>query len=350
MKIKTEVIPGARLQVGEHSYLYFGGTSYLGIQTHPQFRELLAENTLKIGSHWGASRAGNLVLSVYEATEKELAAWLGSEACLTLSSGFMAARLLVEYFKLQGHPCFFSPNCHEALLPADGQRAPDWEELRKTLTDIPIKKGGVAPVVFTDTVGTGNRPGPVWDILKSLPKACILVADDSHGLGICGEDGSGSWKNLSNAGFGDLLLCSSLGKAMGITAGMVSGPTRILNRLKETAFFEGASPAPPAGLASLADGLNKGLYLQQYRRLLENVDYFNQKVGPLKIFQSHPGYPVFYFTDPDLALYLLEHRVLITDFKYAAEAGDSSPKRIVISAVHEKIHLDQLIALLEAYA
>ena len=102
MRINLDGIPGPEVQIGDTSYLYFGGTSYLGMQTDARFRKALAGFTVKMGSHWGASRAGNLVLSVYDKTEASLAMWVGSESCLTLSSGFMAARLLVEYFTTPG--------------------------------------------------------------------------------------------------------------------------------------------------------------------------------------------------------------------------------------------------------
>ena len=349
MKLNVSSIPGAELHVGDTSYLYFGGTSYLGMQSDPQFREILAEFTLKIGPHWGASRAGNLVLSVYEETESALSKWVGSEACLTLSSGFMAARLLVEYYATQGHPCFFSPNCHEALLPPGGKRAPDWNRLRKTLEQNISKTGKKTPVVFTDTVGGNEKPGPMWDILNSIPKECILVADDSHGIGICGRHGSGSWSALSEMGFSELLVCGSLGKAMAVTSGMVAGPAQILKKLRETPFFAGASPAPPAGLAALGVGLREGHYEKQHKRLLANITYFCQQTGDLHLFKSHPEYPVFYFTDPKLAAYLRGNRILITDFEYAAEAGTSSPKRLVITAAHQKGHLDQLVTVLGGF-
>lgn len=347
MKLNVERIPGPELHIGDTTYLYFGGTSYLGMQTDPRFRKILAGFTLEIGPHWGASRAGNLVLSVYDKTESALAKWVGSEACLTLSSGFMAARLLVEYFANLGHPCFFSPNCHEALLPPGGHRTSNWSELYGE-----VRKGlekNRIPVVFTDTVGGEERPGPVWDLLKSLPKECILVADDSHGIGVCGSDGSGSWKALQVMGFKELLLCSSLGKALGVTAGLVAGPLRVLDQLRETPFFAGASPAPPAGLATLGLGLSEGWYAQQHLRLLENTAYFFELTGHLQLLKSKLPYPVFYFTSPKLAQYLREHRILITDFEYAAEAGTSSPKRIVISAAHQKKHLELLAKTLERF-
>lgn len=347
MKISIQGIPGPELHIGDRSYLYFGGTSYLGMQTDMRFRQKLADFTMEIGSHWGASRAGNLVLSVYDTTESALSKWVGCEACLTLSSGFMAARILVEYFTNTAYPCFFSPNCHEALLPPGGQRSANWSELYSEVRK-ELQKNRT-PVIFTDTVGGEETPGPVLERLKDLPGECILVADDSHGIGICGSNGSGSWEALQALEFKDLLVCSSLGKAMGITAGMVAGPVRILDQLRETPFFEGASPAPPAGVATLGVGLSEGWYAEQYGRLLQNTTYFHKLTDHLHLLKSQPPYPVFYFTNPKLAEYLRENLVLITDFEYAAEAGSSSPKRIVITSAHQNEHLEKLAQVLDRF-
>ncbi len=347
MKISLESIPGPELHIGNTAYLYFGGTSYLGMQTDLRFRETLAGFTVEIGTHWGASRAGNLVLSVYDKTESALAKWVGSEACLTLSSGFMAARILVEYFTNPEYSCFFSPNCHEALLPPGGRRTVDWSELYAEIRKESLKNR--TPVVFTDTVGGEEKPGPILERLKALPRECILVADDSHGIGICGSHGSGSWEALQALRFKEVILCSSLGKALGITAGMVAGPARILDQLRETPFFEGASPAPPAGVATLGVSLREGWYKQQYKRLLQNTTYFHALTGHLQLLKSQPPYPVFYFTNPKLAQYLRDNRILITDFEYAAEAGSTSPKRIVITSAHQNAHLERLAQVLEQF-
>ena len=93
--------------------------------------------------------------------------------------------------------------------------------------------------------------------------------------------GRGSWEALQKFNFKDLLLCSSLGKALAITAGMVAGPARILDQLRKTPFFEGASPAPPAGVATLGVGLSEGWYEQQYKRLAAKHDVLLQTHQPL---------------------------------------------------------------------
>jgi 7-keto-8-aminopelargonate synthetase-like enzyme len=229
-------------------------------------------------------------------------------------------------------------------------RTADWNVLGNLLRETVSKKGERTPVVFTDTVGSDTRPGPVWDALATLQRECILVADDSHGIGICGPDGSGSWKALSEFGFRGLLLCASLGKALGVTAGMVAGPSGILERLRDTPFFAGASPAPPAGLGAMAEALDRGRYREKFNQLVRIVDYFQQKTKGLSILSRFPRYPVFYVAEPKLASYLRANRIFITDFEYAAEAGSTSPRRIVLTAAHQARHIDPLAGALTAFS
>ena len=56
MIFNLEHNPGRSFTSNGVEYLYFGGTSYLGLQTHPDFLKGYAENILKYGSSHGASR------------------------------------------------------------------------------------------------------------------------------------------------------------------------------------------------------------------------------------------------------------------------------------------------------
>lgn len=343
MNIRLDHIPGPEFEWGGESYLYFGGTAYLGMQQLPEFKRWLAEATLQAGTHWGASRGGNVVVDVYEQAERRLAAWAGSEAALTLSSGFLAGRVLTDHYAGGAFHCFFSPSCHAALLPPGATRAADWDALRKDLRDFLGGHPNRQAVVFTDTLDFRHQPGPVYESLESLPVAdCILVADDSHGLGILGPGGSGSFHALKGLGFRELLVCGSLGKALGVTAGLVLGSAEILRVLAKSPLFTGASPAPPAAVMALTHALETGLYARRRERLLANMAHFALRIGQVPGLKGVPGHPVWTFRDPALAEGLFRHRILITHFDYPAEGGSGSPSRIVLTASHTPAQLDLL--------
>jgi len=94
MAIYIDGFPGRELELDQKRYLYFGGTSYLGLQTHKKFQDMYISNIRKYGTNYGASRKSNVRISVYEATENYLSHFVGSEACCTLSSGYLAGQLV----------------------------------------------------------------------------------------------------------------------------------------------------------------------------------------------------------------------------------------------------------------
>lgn len=349
MKFQSRAIPGTEITKDGSTYLYFGGTSYLGMQRDPEFLEMMSGYIRQTGTHWGASRVGNVQLPVYGLAEGILASWMGSPSCLTLSSGFLAARLLAEYFIRKGHLCLFGPNCHEALLPPGCARQPGWDSLARALEEHKGGDGQDLPVVFADTMGGPKKPGPVWEVLSQLCRDCILVVDDSHGLGVSGPDGSGSWKPLEALGFQELLLCGSLGKALGITAGIVAGPAIRLEELRKTPFFAGASPAPPAGISTLVKAFQMELYHKKWEQLSTRVAFFQARVGNLGFLSLQEGYPVARLRDRELVRHLLKNKILITDFEYPAEGETASQSRIVVTAAHSEPQLQFLVDVLRAF-
>ncbi len=349
VKLSIPAIPGPDFEYAGHRYLYFGGTSYLGMQLLPEFRELLAGHIRRLGTHWGGSRSGNLVPDVYEKTERQLAAWAGSPAALTLSSGFIAGRLLSDYFIGSGYHCFFGPSCHAALLPAGHNRAPNWDVLANLLHAHEANKEPLPAVVFTDTLDFSDGPEFLASKLRALAgPGRILVADDSHGLGLLGN-GAGAYRALAGTGFKETLVCGSLGKAMGITGGLVLGPLKRIDDLRQNPVFSGASPAPPAALAAISEALDAGLYSRQLQKLHQRIAYFDAAVDGSGILKRMENYPVYTFRLDALAEYLQRQRILITHFPYPGDGSKAPSSRIVLNPLHSNEHLDRLAVVLRDF-
>ena len=115
MKYWTDSFPGRSVMVENKEYLYFGGTSYLGLQTDTTFQDIFIKNTRIFGTNYGASRKSNVQISVFEKAENHLAKLVGSEACITLSSGYLAGQLVSQFLSNSKHPFFYAPNTHSAL-------------------------------------------------------------------------------------------------------------------------------------------------------------------------------------------------------------------------------------------
>ncbi|MAZ28875.1 MAG: 8-amino-7-oxononanoate synthase [Cytophagaceae bacterium] len=341
--------PGTSILIQGREYLYFGGTSYLGLQTHPDFLVSYTQNIMAHGSSHGASRNANIRLEMYDPAEDKLAVFTGAPACFTVSSGYMSGQLIRQYFAKVGNPFFHMPSAHNALrLPGDTVYlafAKTGQALREQLEKHPETK----PVLALDSISFNNLEGyPTYNELKELPlQDLILVVDDSHGLGTIEEDGKGTYGLLQDLGAGEIIVCGSLAKAMAVPGGFILGDKDRLSGLQDHALYAGASPMSPAALATLTHNLE--LVRSQHKKLKENVDYFNQRLKDPSVFSGNPGHPTFTFTDENLVGHLQKNGILVTHFAYSGSLSGHLT-RIVITAAHDKAHLDALLDCLHMYA
>ncbi|MBT8321035.1 MAG: aminotransferase class I/II-fold pyridoxal phosphate-dependent enzyme, partial [Eudoraea sp.] len=183
--------------------------------------------------------------------------------------------------------------------------------------------------------------------LMDLPLSeCIIIADDSHGFGVMGEEGSGVFSILARLKPKALLVCFSLGKAIGVPAGAVVGSKEMIGQLVKTELYGAASPASPAGLATL---IQSWQLIQTRSRHLQNL--VNQFLSLLKYedhFRFVPGQPAFGYQNPGLTDFLKRQNILVTHFHYPNEQSEPT-SRIVITAAHSQDEIRKLAELINQY-
>lgn len=334
--------PGRKITSNNKEYLYFGGTAYLGVQTDKEFQNILIKNIKKYGSNYGASRKSNIRLSIYEEAENYLANWVGSESCIVQSSGYLAGQLVSGYFNTKAYALYYAPRTHAALYQTSGDAyiADNYTELKIELDRHLESQKESIPVIFIDTIDLFGANYPDFDGLKSLPlNKCIVVADDSHGVGIVGMEGSGAYRALAALHPKELLVCCSLGKAMGLQAGAIFGKKHMIEKLSDTNFFAGASPPAPAYMATLLEA--KTIY-DEKRNILKNfIALFQSKIGYPNNLKCLKEYPAFAYFDNKLTTYLEKNGLLVSSFKYPSERS-KYVNRIVLSAHHKKKDIEYL--------
>lgn len=332
-------IPDRLVQADGKTYLYFGGTAYLGLQSYPPFVELFSKNVERYGMHYGASRKSNVSLDIYGIAEDHLAKWVGAESCLTLSSGYLAAQLVIQTLLQQGHSLFAAPNAHTALHLNGVTKTESFKDLTDRLLK-EINRGGPIPVLLFDTIDFSGNQFPHFDVLKKLPlEKIMLVGDDSHGIGIVGKDGGGCYGLLKTLNPAKLMVCCSLGKGLGIQAGAILGNHEDVEMLRNTPFFGGASPPLPAFMGTLLDSTD--IYAERRKKLMENDALFKDLLDHPSLFKHMEGHPTYEFEDADLAKALEKNGFISTYFNYP-DADGPIVGRVVLSAYHEKDDIQQL--------
>ena len=179
--------PGREIEVKGTKYLYFGGTSYLGLQSEEEFQNIFIDNIKKYGTNYGASRKSNVRISIYEKAEALLSNIVGSEAALTLSSGYLAGQFIAQNFNKPEYKLFYAPNTHSALYNNYNKPHVTYADLNSAIREHLSLNRKIEPVVFLDSIDFDGSNYPNFNGLKDLPlDKIILIADDSHGIGIIG--------------------------------------------------------------------------------------------------------------------------------------------------------------------
>ncbi|MDC9724068.1 MAG: aminotransferase class I/II-fold pyridoxal phosphate-dependent enzyme [Urechidicola sp.] len=325
--MEVNQFPNRTININGKEFLYFGGTSYLGMSLQPEFQKQLFENIKKWGVFYGSSRKSNIQLSVYEEFETYFTKFIGAEKCVTVSSGMLAGKLTIDFLEKENLQFYHYPKTHPAVINKNSLSLFVDETLNPRLTNSIDEE----IVISADSILALEVTPTSFDFLNkiSTSKKVTLVIDESHSLGIIGKNGKGIFNSIQHPTIGRKIMISSLGKALGIPGGVIASDKEFINGLTNDANFVSASGASPAHLATYLE--EQDLYNQQRKKLQHNLDFlFKEGLGTT--FKYHPDYSVIYSDNPDIYQQLFNKGIVITNFKYPTYKNFMS--RIVITANH----------------
>lgn len=323
--------PDRSITVEGVDYLYFGGTNFLGITTNSDFQTILFESIKIWGTAYGSSRNSNVQLSIYKTAENVLAQNLKVEAALTVSSGMLAGKLVVDYLSKNTDAMFYFPNAHPALMNPQSLPLLINGELNPKLFDENISKISI----LTDAVPSQLVEPVNLNILRKIPKdkKIDLVIDESNSFGIIEKD----WQKQSHSI--NIIKVASLGKTIGISGGVIAGSESFISKIRNEDCFIGAAGMNPAFLETYVNA--QEVYRSQKQKLKQNLSHIQNHFSNSDLFSFHPSYPIIYFKNELVEKKLLKNKIIITSFKYTNESGKLN--RIVITANHTIEDLNQLI-------
>lgn len=313
-------IPGRIAKVNGKEHLFFSGYNYLGMHAVPEFAALVKEGIAKYGWLFPSSRITNTQLKIFEEAETLLSSITGMEETVLVSSGYMAGRLATSLFKnniinLQpSHPAIRRQNDHntENILAVDSV-----ETLTATITDFSFVNSN-----------TNNK---------------IIIADDSHGIGLIGSNGEGIASRLPQNIQTKYILTYSLSKAFHINAGAVSCNKEIASQLRTEHVYTSSTPPSPALLHAFIQG--QDLYTAQRLKLRNNLQYFYSLVKDIPAIYHNSELPVFILPENINEQELANHHAIISSFSYP-DVNGKKYNRIVVNALHTKEDLERVSSLL----
>ena len=345
MTYSTDHLPSRTITIDNQEYLWFSGTSYLGMAHHQGFRENFAQAIARYGTSWGSSRNNSVRLAIFEEAELALAKFADMPAALTTSSGMWAGQLVTHFFQQQNATFYYAPKTHPALWQGNFLYVRDWEkglnytDWTKIIVEKIKESNEENIVICSDSVGSPYAEFFDFQWITDLPKEknITVVVDASHSLGIM---------NGTQSHFTKVIITSSLNKALAIPGGVIFANQETISQIRSTPMFAGASPIMPALLDAFVNSVD--FYHEQQQKLLENIQYFNRLIPKNNFLNSVENYPAYCTYQKGFFEYLKENCIMTACFPYPT-ANDKPVTRIVVSALHLKEDLEKLAELVENY-
>jgi len=248
----------ARPPVGAE--LDLASNDYLGLSQHPR----VIDGGVAALRTWGAGSTGSRLVTgnteLHEAFEDALAAFVGAESALVFSSGYTANLSAVAALSGPGALLVSDALSHASLV--DACRL---SRARVAVTphgDVAAVEAALAgrteerAVVVTDSVFSADGDLAPLIALHAVCRrhGALLIVDEAHGLGVRGDGGRGLLQEVGLAGAHDVVMTTTLSKALGSQGGVVLGPAAVREHLIDAArpFIFDTGLAPAAVGAALA--------------------------------------------------------------------------------------------------
>ena len=241
----------------------FGAYDYLGLGADPRVREASAAAALTLGVGVSASRMIGGERDFHEQLERDLAAFVGTEASLCLVSGYLTNMSLVSHLLQTRDLLVIDELSHNSIVAgASGSRATtitfrhnDLDHLAEILATRRAAHGQCLVVVE----GLYSMDGDIPDLSRLLALKrehdCWLMVDEAHSVGVLGPTGRGLSEHWGTDPREIDLIVGTLSKAFASCGGFVAGNARVLEWLHFSlpGFVFSVGMAPPiAAAASMA--------------------------------------------------------------------------------------------------
>ena len=238
---------------GVHAELDLASNDYLGLSRHPH----VVDGAVRALHTWGAGSTGSRLVTgntaLHESFEDALAEFVGAESALVFSSGYTANLAAVAALSGPGALVVSDALSHASLV--DACRLSRARIVVTPHRDVDAVDAALTAsvedraVVVTDSVFSADG---VMAPLRELHEVCrrhgaLLIVDEAHGLGVRGDGGRGLVAEAGLAGAPDVVVTTTLSKALGSQGGVVLGPAAVRAHLIDAArpfiFDTGIAPA-----------------------------------------------------------------------------------------------------------
>ena len=359
---------GTSINYAGREILNFSSNDYLGLANEPAVKAAAAAAVERFGAGAGASRLVCGSLQPYHELEECLAAFKGTEAALSFSTGYGAAIGTICALLGKGEVIILDKLIHASVIDAARLSGAtirvfahndlnELEAILKIETAQPRSTGNQSlPLIVTESVfsmdGDMARLREIVE-LKERYGAWLMV-DEAHATGLYGKQRRGLAEQFEvndriEVQFG------TLGKALGASGGYICGSRALIDYLLNRArtFIFSTAPVPAAAAAATAAIRFVQSHEGEKRRqsLWQNVAQFSSEiVSPQPTAFSSAIIPIHIGDETQAvqtASHLLVEGFFIPAIRYPAVARGQARLRITVTAQQTA---SQITALAKALA
>lgn len=347
----TEMIADGR------KILMFGSNSYLGLTNHPKIKEAAIQAIRQYGTGVSGSRLLNGNLRIHRELEERLAAFVGKEDAVIVSTGFQANLAAIPPIIDRSGYLLMDKLSHASILESAslsfGRKSKfehdDLNSLENKLRQCPVD---ATKMVVTE--GVFSMDGDIPDLpgLTALASryGALVMVDDAHAIGVLGHNGCGSPSHFQVTDQVDLIT-GTFSKSLAALGGFVASNRDIIKLIKHTSraqmFSAGLQPASVATVMAALEVMEEEPELID--QLWNNTRYtmeLMKQTGFDNGMAETPIIPV-YIRD-DFKTYVLARRlyddgIFVNPVVSPATSPENALIRFSIMATHTRAQIDEAV-------
>jgi 8-amino-7-oxononanoate synthase len=358
-----DAIEGTRLELENTSLTNFASNDYLGLSQHLLVREAAIEAIHRFGLGAAASRLITGTLAPHNILEEQLAAFKGTEAAISFSSGYAAAVGTIPAIANRQDIVILDKLAHACLI--DGARLSgarlrifphnDLFRLREILQWAHQHRPKARIWIITESLFSMDGDYSPLDELVELKDeyGANLFLDEAHATGVIGPGGKGL---AAHCGLGHRIevQMGTLSKALGVSGGFIASSRALIdflvNRARSFMFSTAPPPAIAAG-ASAALGIIQSAEGTRLRDdLCRNIAYARHNLRFSSDALPSPIIPLIVGDENaalEIANQLQRERFLVPAIRFPSVSRGSARLRLTLSARHTSEQLTSLLSSLQ---
>ncbi|WP_020568325.1 aminotransferase class I/II-fold pyridoxal phosphate-dependent enzyme [Neolewinella persica] len=351
---------GAHMPFNGETVSVLSAYDYLGLIGHPKIEEASIEAIRQYGTSTGGVRLLTGTNELHLESERKIAAFKGTEAALTFSSGYLTNVAVITALFGKDDLVLADQFIHRSLtdglllaqVPFKHFKHNDAEHLEHLLQQHRDSFRRIL-ILVEGTYSMDGDNCPLPEIIELKKKhECFLMIDESHSFGVLGKNGRGVDEYYGVNPNDVSLYTASLSKTIPSNGGFVAGSKELIYYLQHGAnssiFSAALAPAATAATSAALEVIQDERW--RLNQLEKNIAYFKTGLKNLGYTIREPsGHIVPLMLGSDEKAYalssaMLEKGFLVSPIVHPAVSKGKARLRLCVSANYTKELMDQSLA------